>query len=160
MDKFQLYLSQDKEFYIPISPLVIEYLKEKIVMELLKDNNIILETKWVYIFTIKVSKTNFIDSVPRILLYERVSGLKKLCGAIISRDVINESKNLNEELINAIVSSLKLFLLSSFKKLKENNFDDFSKSIDYNFLFELEFPVNLSEKNLIGNSIEIPLPVY
>lgn len=160
MDKFQLYLSQDKEFYIPISPLVIEYLKEKIVMELLKDNKIILETKWVYIFTIKVSKTNFIDSVPRILLYERVSGLKKLCGAIISRDVINESKKLNEELINAIVSSLKLFFLSNFKKLKENNFDDFSKSIDYNFLFELEFPVNLSEKNLIGNSIEIPLPVY
>jgi len=160
MDKFQLYISQDKDFYIPISPSVITYIQNKIVTDLLIEKNIIINTKWIYIYTIRLSKTVFVDSSPRIVLYERVSGLKKLCGAIISRDVINENNSLNVELINAIISCVKLFFINNFKSFSEHDFENFNKSIDYDFLYKQDFPVNLSEKNLIGNSIEIPLPAY
>lgn len=160
MGKFNLYLTFDKNFFIAISPEVIHYLQCKVIDNIITKHKVSLGNKFTYIFSVYVTNSNFPKDQERISIFERTSGNKKLCGSVVSRDFINEKEELNKEIIQCLLESIKQFFTLKFKTFNQEIFNDFITNIDLNYLLSLPFPTALSEDNIISDTVYIPPPNF
>ncbi len=139
-ENFLLYLSFNKPFYIPISAEAITYIESKVITEILEKKKIIIRSKNIYTFSIRILDKNDPNTPKNIIMMSNKCGEFKFSHAFCTRDNINENEPLYKEVINLILKCIKLYFEKYYKKVKPEDYEAFLKQLDLNYLYSLPFP--------------------
>ena len=153
--KFSIRFSCTEETRPPISEKIGIYLSNFVIKNVLEPKDVLINAKWDVILSILFvgegkrggPDTPFLAKGARILTAENT----KIYEMLVPLKLIDLSHGSALTTIELLYQSLKLFLVSTYKKITSEFLDSLWQKVDLNYLLSLPYPAPGNEQKFVGD---------